>query len=77
MTTTADRVLSVISEALGLDTSDLHPAMTAQDVDGWDSLSHVTIILMLSREFGFNISAVDAESAPDIGALIAMIDARL
>lgn len=67
------RVLSVIAQTFNLDPSDLDRNMVADDVDGWDSLNHVTVILMLSKEFGVKISPAETEEIENIGGIIDLI----
>jgi acyl carrier protein len=33
------------------------PQTTADDVDGWDSLSHIRLVLAVSKAFGVKFSA--------------------
>ncbi len=72
-----ERVLGVIGKSFSVDPSELDLGMIAEDIDGWDSLSHVTLILMLSKEFGVHISAEDAEDLENIGALVDLIKKKV
>lgn len=71
------RAFAVIGQAFDIDPAELDSSMVADDVDGWDSLSHVTVMLMLSREFGVEIAPTETEEIENIGALIEMIKARV
>lgn len=77
MTDIETRVLSVIGQAFGIDPSELDSTMVADDVDGWDSLSHVTVILMLSKEFGVKLSPAETEEIANIGALTELIRSKV
>ena len=41
----------------------LRPEMTARDVDGWDSLAHVRLLLTIERKYQIKFSA------PEVGGL--------
>jgi acyl carrier protein len=54
----------------------IRPEMTADDVDGWDSLTHVNLILAV--EFGFNIRFSQKEllSFKNVGDLLNCIERK-
>lgn len=43
---------------------------TASDVDGWDSLSHVTLILDIERRFNVRLPVKKTTEASDVGQLV-------
>lgn len=67
-------VLDVISDVFSIPVAELDETMSADDVDGWDSLNHVTLILMLSKKLNVKISPTDTEGAKNIGDLISLVD---
>jgi acyl carrier protein len=58
----------------------LTEASTAEDVDGWDSLMHLNVVIALEKRFGVRFStaeiAVMKEDGQNIGSLVAMIAAK-
>jgi len=52
---------------------DISDAMTAQDVDGWDSLSHINMILGVEQGFGIKFSIKDVRGMHNVGDLIEAI----
>jgi len=70
-------MLGVISEVFDVPVSDISLDDTADDIDGWDSLSHVTLMLSLSREFGIHILAAETETVSNIRGLALVIDQKL
>ncbi|MDB6048047.1 MAG: acyl carrier protein [Pseudomonas sp.] len=52
------------------------PAMTADDVSGWDSLSHVRLILTVSKTFGIKFSASEMASFKNVGELATAISKK-
>jgi acyl carrier protein len=49
---------------------------TAADIDGWDSLAHITLILGVEREFRMKMSAAEVGSLKNVGQMIDLIVAR-
>jgi acyl carrier protein len=70
-------VSSVVADVVGADGLDLHPAMTAKDVEGWDSLAHVTIMVALERAFGIRFRIGELATVKNVGDLVGHIATRL
>ena len=47
--------------------------MTADDVAGWDSISHIRLIFAIEDEFGIKLSMKDLEGLDDVGSLSSTI----
>jgi acyl carrier protein len=47
-----------------------HPGMTAADVEGWDSLGHIRLMVAVEERFGIKFSAFEINSWPNVGALV-------
>ncbi len=54
----------------------LRPEMTADDVEGWDSLSHIRLVLAVSKLFGLKFSAADVGKLNNVGEFVVLIKAR-
>lgn len=59
------------------DTIHLDPDMTANDIDGWDSLSHVNLITTIEAAFGIRFSHKDLLKQRRVGDLLSDIDRKL
>jgi acyl carrier protein len=49
---------------------------SAADIDGWDSLTHVTLILHVEKAFGVRFSSSEVSGLETAGDLEALIAAR-
>ena len=49
---------------------------TAADVEGWDSVAHITLIFAIEEEFGFQFNSSELDSIRDVGDLQNVIDQR-
>ena len=72
-----DRIAEVVGDVLGIDPPALKPETTARDVEGWDSISSVSIMIALEQEFGVRFRTGEIAGLADIGALERMIRVHL
>lgn len=49
------------------------PETTADDVEGWDSLSHVNLILAVETRFGVKFSKNELSMMRNVGDLLAAV----
>ena len=71
------RIESVVREVLGRPEIGLRPDTTAEAVDGWDSLSHIQIVVGLERVFIIRFSAAELIDYQNVGALANGIQRKL
>lgn len=48
-------------------------SMTAEDIQGWDSMANIRLILEVEREFNIRISAIEVSSLKSISDLETII----
>ena len=53
------------------------PEMVADDVEAWDSLSHIRLILSVEKAFHINFSTAEIGRAQNVGEFVGMIRAKL
>jgi acyl carrier protein len=63
-------VLATIGEVFGIDPNTIGRSTVAEDVDGWDSLSHTILILRLEKVLKVRIDDQIAQNAANVGELI-------
>jgi acyl carrier protein len=54
----------------------LSPQLTADEVDGWDSLKHVRLILSVEKGFGVKFAAAEVGRLKNVGDLASLISAK-
>jgi acyl carrier protein len=67
---TLTRLTSIFREVFDDDDLVLKPELTADDVDGWDSLTHIRLILSVQKAFGVKFSALEMSHLKNVGDLI-------
>lgn len=55
----------------------LNPEMTAEDIEGWDSLNHVRLVLAVQKAFGVKFSALEIGKLANVGEFVDLIQAKL
>jgi len=55
----------------------LSPALTANDVDGWDSLNLVRLVVAVQKAFGVKFSALEIGNLANVGEFVELIEAKL
>lgn len=49
---------------------------TAADVEGWDSLMHVTLLVRVEKVFNVRFSTAEVVALKDLGELVDLIESR-
>ena len=76
MSDVVERLTEVFRATFGDETIVLDRAMTADDVAGWDSVSHITLIYAIEDEFGVTFSSRDLETLTCVGDLVDIVSRR-
>ncbi|MCB9652759.1 MAG: acyl carrier protein [Deltaproteobacteria bacterium] len=63
---------SIFEDIFG-DEVQVSATLTADDVEDWDSLSHVTLILAIERHFGVRFATGEVEKAKNVGELAQLV----
>lgn len=71
------RVQEVFREELELDDLELTDETTADDVEEWDSLSHVQLVVALEKAFAVKFSSREILSWDNVGDLVSCIQKKL
>ena len=53
------------------------PDLTADKVDGWDSVTHVRLLLSIERAFGISFSASEVRMLKDVSELAFLIQSKV
>lgn len=53
------------------------PHMTANDVEGWDSMSHLNLIVSIEKEFNIKITGAEVMRLKNAGDLIDLVNQKM
>jgi acyl carrier protein len=70
-----DKLGDVFEEVLGRRV-ELRPETTAGDVDGWDSVAHVMLVLATERKFGIRFESSEIANAANVGEFVSLIEVK-
>jgi acyl carrier protein len=54
----------------------LSPTLTAKDIEGWDSLNHVRLVLSVQKAFEVRFSAAEIGRLTNVGELVQLIASK-
>jgi acyl carrier protein len=70
------RLAKVFEDVLDQEPVALSPDLLISEMDGWDSLTNIRLILTIEKEFDFKFLTSDLENLHSAGDLVAVIKAR-
>lgn len=81
MASLRDEVQAIFRDVFDDDTIVLRDEMTADDVDGWDSLMHINLIIAVEKRLGvkFTIAEVSGmkASGQNVGTFLALVQKKV
>jgi acyl carrier protein len=64
------RLTSLFRQTFGDETLSLCRSTTAQDVEGWDSLMHINLIVAIERKFKIRFTTREITALQNVGDLV-------
>lgn len=68
---------SVFRDVFDDDTISVCEKTTANDIEGWDSLMHISLISAIEDEFDFRFKMKDVVGMHDVGEMVDIIDREI
>ncbi len=72
-----DRLNRVFREVFDDETIRVTPKTTADDIDDWDSLEHITLISAVEREFRMKFKMGEISSMKNVGEMARIVTERM
>ena len=72
-----NRVQKSIIDVLKHDRFEMRDDLTAADVEGWDSLTHVMIITEIEEAFNIRFKLKELNKLKNMGTLISLIESKI
>jgi acyl carrier protein len=70
---TLQRLVPIFQDVLDDDSLAIDATTTAQDVDGWDSLAHIRLVVSIEKAFSLRFSAAEIFELQNVGDMAALI----
>ncbi|MFH0986192.1 MAG: acyl carrier protein [Candidatus Omnitrophota bacterium] len=72
-----EALVQVIKNVFNDDEIEIWPEMTANDVAGWDSFSHMTLIAAVENRFQITFTRKEAMSFKCVGDLVKCVETKV
>ena len=72
----SDRLKQTILRTLRLADFDIRDDTLADQVPGWDSLSHINVILAVEKEYRVRLKGIEVLRLKNIGELQKLVDSK-
>jgi len=70
------RLTEIFKDVFDEDSIEVAPELSAKDVDGWDSLTHIRLILTVEKAFKIKFSTSEIGKLGNVGDLVELIKVR-
>lgn len=68
-----ERLTEVFRETFGDDRIQIAAETVADDIEGWDSIMNIQLLVSIEREFGVRFNTGEVAGLTDVGALVEKI----
>ena len=72
-----ERLTQVFRQVFDDDALAIHDTMTADDIEDWDSLNHVNLVVATEKQFGVRFKTKEVHALKNVGDLVALIGRKL
>ena len=70
------KLTDIFHEVFDDDSIQVHPELKADDVDEWDSLSHIRLVLTAEKAFHVKFSASEIGKLKNVGEFVELIRSK-
>tara|TARA_B100000963_G_scaffold301041_1_gene273596 strand:+ start:1116 stop:1343 length:228 start_codon:yes stop_codon:yes gene_type:complete len=74
---TLEKVIKIIANQTSSDVDDIGINSSMENVDGWDSVTYVEIILSLEEEFQIEFSSLESASLNNVASILEILDSKI
>jgi acyl carrier protein len=71
-----ERLSNIFQNIFDDDSIVVTPTLSAQDVDGWDSLTHISLLLTVEKSFKVKFTTTEINKLENVQGLVKLIQAR-
>lgn len=72
-----DEVKTIMCDVFDVDELHVSRDTTAHDIEEWDSLSHIRLIVAIEQHFGIKFTSLEVEGFKSVGDLVAAIQNKV
>jgi acyl carrier protein len=75
--TTEERLTAVFRDIFDDGKIQLRREMTAADIDDWDSLTHISLLVAIEKEFGIRFELGEVKGLKNVGGMLDLIEGKI
>lgn len=72
-----ERIVGIISQIFEIPAEALRPGSSPDDVETWDSLHHLNLVLALEQEFGIQFEPEEIEQLLSVELIVSLVEEKL
>jgi acyl carrier protein len=72
----AARLSEIMRDVFDADDLEYRDSLTADAVEGWDSLSHVRFLITVEKNFGFRFTSAEIDGFKNVGEVLDVVVRR-
>jgi acyl carrier protein len=76
MSQTLEQLNEVFQDVFEDDDLQVQAQTSARDIDDWDSLMHVNLVLAVESRFGVRFTSTEVAGLKDVGELMALVEKK-
>jgi acyl carrier protein len=76
MTITINELIPIFRSVFDDDDLIITALSAAQDIDGWDSLAQIRLIISIEKIFGIKFSAIEISGLQNVGDMVQLINSK-
>lgn len=69
-----DKLQTIFQDIFDDETIQLHHQMTADDIEEWDSLTHIQLIVAIEKAFQVKLNTTDIIATKNVADFIALLE---
>lgn len=71
-----DRLALLLADVFGLRSADIRPELTKADVESWDSLKQMDLVMSLEREYDITLEIMDIVGMTTVAAIVSVLTVK-
>ena len=75
--TTWETLRRITGDILGLSPESLQPDSSPENIEGWDSVQHLNLVLAIEEHFGVQIEPEEFEKISSLEAISTLVESKL
>lgn len=73
----SNNLTDIFRKVFNDDSIDITPETSAETIPGWDSLSHIKLMISIEKSFSIRFTAKEISNLNNVGELVSIIKAKL